>query len=141
MSQIQDMLRRVRLLHALFCVTIPLYLVLISLAPPLVERPVAPMIPLVIAGISATDVWIASRLRARLIPPSIDALEKDPEDRMALQNWRKGCIISFTHAMTLALFGLVIKFLGESWVIAGPFFGVAVLLLMIWRPKLEISSS
>ncbi len=39
------------------------------------------------------------------------------------------------------LFGLLLKFLGASWNVAGPFFAVGILLMLVWTPRLELPST
>jgi hypothetical protein len=139
-SQVQDALRWARTLYALFLVTIPLLIYAVMMFH-WTERPVSPTIVAALAVLSVTDVMVAAGLRTRNITPAIAALRTNPNDSLALGKWRSGIVTSFTHAETVALFGVLLKFLGASWTVAGPFFAVAVLLLVIWRPKLEFTAA
>jgi hypothetical protein len=50
-----------------------------------------------------------------------------------------GNLVSFAFAESVMLFGVVLKFLGERWSVASLFFGVGLLLLLLWSPrKIEI---
>ena len=49
-------------------------------------------------------------------------------------------VILSAHAETIALFGFALKWLGASWLIAGPFFALAFLLLLAWTPRLDLPS-
>ena len=75
-----------------------------------------------------------------MISESATKLSTNPEDTEALRTWRSGQIISFTFAETVVLFGFVLKVLGARWNVAGSFFVVGILLLVAWRPKLDVSS-
>jgi hypothetical protein len=43
--------------------------------------------------------------------------------------------VSFAFAESVMLFGVVLKFLGERWSIVSIFFGVGLLLLLLWAPQ------
>jgi hypothetical protein len=139
-NQVREALRWARTLRGVFLLTIPLFIYALTLVPK-AERSVSPTIVAALAVLSATDVMVAAVLRARNITPAIEALRTNPDDTLALGKWRSGIVSSFTHAETVALFGVLLKFLGASWTVAGPFFAVAVLLLVIWRPKLEFTAA
>ena len=61
-----------------------------------------------------------------------------PNDPAALNQWRLGMIGSFVFAETIALLGFVLRFLGAQWKIAGSFFAFAILLMLLWTPRLDV---
>ncbi len=83
---------------------------------------------------------IASFLRSRYLTSSLETLRTNPSDPQALQKWRSAYVLPFTLAESVALFGLVLKFMGASWRVAGPFFAAAILLLLLWAPRLDGAS-
>ena len=38
-------------------------------------------------------------------------------------------------AMSIAIFGVALKFLGSSWLVPGIFFGLSLCFLLLWRPS------
>jgi hypothetical protein len=37
--------------------------------------------------------------------------------------------------MSIAVFGAVLKFIGSSWYVAGIFFGLSMVFLLLWGPR------
>jgi hypothetical protein len=132
-------LRNLRLVHTVFLLTVVLYIVVIGFVPATTRQPQA-MLLYVFAAIGFSDVLFAFLLRSQLVTPPAEALRVNPDDAAALQKWRSGNLISFVLAETLALLGLVLKFLGFGWNIAGVFFAVSIALLMLFTPKLELET-
>jgi hypothetical protein len=72
-------------------------------------------------------------LRKRFFRQSAEALPSSV--RKAVGLWRGAHSIGFTFAMSIAIWGVVLKFLGSNWYQAGTFFGVSLGLLLLWRPR------
>jgi len=135
----QSNLRSARILHLFFLTAAFLYIfVLIQIRPS--EKPLDSIVIGAIAIVCLIVIGVALFLRSRMISESATKLSTNPEDTEALRTWRSGQIISFTFAETVVLFGFVLKVLGARWNVAGSFFVVGILLLVAWRPKLDVSS-
>jgi len=78
-------------------------------------------------------------MRKTLFKKSADALAGSGGE--ALRHWRGAHIIGFTHAMSIAIFGAVLRFIGCSWHIAGIFFGLSLCFLLLWRPRQMAATS
>lgn len=133
-------LRNVRILHAIFLLTMFLYIVVLRLIKT-PEQTVPPGIVLAFAVVAFSDVGIAMFIRSRKVRASEEKLRTQPNDAGALNQWQVGMIVSFVLAETIGLLGFVLKFIGADWRIAGAFFAFAILLLLAWMPRLDVSEA
>jgi len=137
MTPIESALRSARILHLVFVIVPFLYIVVLLQLHPL-ERPITPILVYALAFECFATIGVGFFLRSRNVIASADKLRTDPQDAVALRTWRSGQIISLTLAESVVLFGFLLKFLGASWNVAGVFFGVGILLLLAWTPKLDV---
>lgn len=132
-------LRRARILFAGFLSAWLLFLLAIYLTKP-AERPVSPTIVTLLGVAAAADLAVGFTRRKALVDSALEALESDPADGPALGKWFLGNVIGFAVAETVALFGVVLKFQGAGWNVAGPFFAAGLLALLLWQPRLSSSA-
>jgi hypothetical protein len=130
-------LRNVRIFHAVFLLTMFLYIFVLGLIRP-TDQPVQPMIMFAFAFFALGDLGVALFVRSRKVQASEEKLRMHPNDPAALNQWRLGMIGSFVFAETIALLGFVLRFLGAQWKIAGSFFAFAILLMLLWTPRLDV---
>ena len=130
----EETISKVRLLHLTFITTIFLFVLAIEVSH-FGEQPVSAQILVAIQYVTIIDILIGLMMRRKFMEAALEALKRTPEDANALLRWRNANIYSFVHAETVALFGVVLKFLGSSWRLAGPFFVIALLLLLWWTPR------
>ena len=133
-------LRNVRILHAGFLLTMFLYIAVLRLIKT-AEQTVPPRIVLAFALVAFSDVGIAMFIRSGKVRASEEKLRAQPNDAGALNQWRVGMIISFVLAETIGLLGFVLKILGVEWKIAGAFFAFAILLMLLWMPRLDVAEA
>lgn len=137
MNLLQATLREMRILHAVFMLTVLLYIyTLIVLHPQ--ERKVSSATVSSFAAESIAAAGLALLFRSRKITPALEILYRDPEDKSALARWRSGNILSFVLTETIVLFGFMLKYLGSGWNVAGVFFVVGTLLFLVWRPRIDV---
>jgi len=74
-------------------------------------------------------------VRRMLAGKAEEILRLHPDDAVALGRWRAGQLVAFALAESVALYGLVLRFLGGSLRDASPFYGGAALLLLAFWPK------
>lgn len=137
MTKAQSALKQVRILHSVFLITQALLILVIFQVHP-EERGVAREILYIFPLVAASNILILGGIRSRQMARAFEVLRKAPEDAAALVLWRAGQILGFVSAESVSLFGLVLKFLGASWNIAGLFFAVGIFLLLLWRPQLDL---
>ncbi len=127
----------IRVVHAAFVMTIFLFVFALHTAR-LAERPVEPVIVIGISGVAVTDIGMGFYIRRRFMSAALRKLHTEGNEAQALNRWRMANIVSFCHAETVVLFGVVLKALGAGWKMGRPFFVVGFLLLLYWPPKLEL---
>jgi hypothetical protein len=88
---------------------------------------------------TATVVWAGFVLRKALFKRSADALPDSVGE--ALRRWRGAHFIGFSNAMSIAIFGAILKFIGSNWYVAGIFFGLSLGLLLLWGPRQMATNS
>ena len=87
----------------------------------------------------AGDVLVAYYFRRKKVLPALEKLRRDPNDGGALKLWREGTIVVAVLAVSVALFGFVLRFMGAGRRFSWPFFLVGLVLMLIWRPQLDLS--
>jgi hypothetical protein len=138
MISAKETLRSVRIIHAVFLLAAIGY-VIVPLRLMRVESQTAPVVLAAAFGFTAATVLgLAVFLRTRLVQASGEARRNNPEDPVALQQWRKGTIISYLLCQSVVLFGMALRIVGVSWNIWGIFYAVGILFLLAWTPKLDL---
>jgi hypothetical protein len=74
-------------------------------------------------------------IRRIQVLPAEAILEKQPQDAKALMRWRQGYLVTYCLSMSIALYGLVLHFLGFSMSQVGPFFVAGIVLILFLSPK------
>ena len=131
---VEKTFRAIRIVHFAFIWAWFLLLVALKFIGQTQATP-APYLPAILVVVSVTDAAIGYFRRSKYLADAAKAFQIDPESPAGLRNWRVANVLSFVFAQTISLFGFVLKFLGSSWNIAGIFFGVGLLLLIIWTPR------
>ena len=72
-------------------------------------------------------------MREKFFKQSTEALSGNPPK--ALHLWKAANVIGWCCAMNLTVFGVVLKFLGGSWLVLGIFFVMSLGFLLLWRPR------
>lgn len=140
MSPAQSAVRFARIIQIGFLATTALYVVVLLEVPP-APKSTSPVLVPVFVFVAVSTVGAGVFLRSILVSPSAEKLSADSQDAAALTRWRTGIIASFSCAESVALMGLVLKFLGASWSVAAFFLVATILLLLAWTPRLELPSS
>jgi heme/copper-type cytochrome/quinol oxidase subunit 3 len=93
----------------------------------------------IIAVLACFELIIANYFRSKRTIPAMEKLRLDPNDADALKQWRMGIILTLVLVMSVALYGVVLRSLGASRRIAWPFFLVALIFMLMWRPQLDLN--
>ena len=94
--------------------------------------------PVVLQSITVLAVSIVALLfvMRRIQVHSAEAtLEKLPQDAKALGRWRQGHLVTYTLSLSIALYGLVLHFLGFSVSQVAPFFILGTALILFLGPR------
>ena len=133
-------LQQIRVMHIAFVITWFLFVFILQaeLKPP--SKFIEPVTVGAFALAALSSVNIGWTMRGKLLASSLEALQREPEDRIALARWRSANVLSFAFAESVTLFCLALKVLGASWTTAGGFFAGGLILLLLWTPRLDSSN-
>lgn len=136
MSAAHETVKTIRLLHKIFLVTIGLY-AWIGEAIPRQQLPpeTLKLLRLLLFAAAASNVVLAMIFGRRKVEGAEENLARSAEDEDALLQWRSGSFLTYVFCETVALFGLVLRFLGGTLPEAGTLYVVAAALLIVWAPR------
>jgi hypothetical protein len=86
-----------------------------------------------LCAVAASSIFLGLVMRRRFLKLYIENLPNDV--RKSSESWRSANFISFSCAMVVTICGAVLKFLGETWLVPGIFFGLGLVFLLLWRPR------
>ncbi len=99
-------------------------------------KPVDPLLRIVVYALAASIIPTAIWLRSRELKRAKDRLVRQPGDVGALRRWRAIQLVVLACFLAIPLYGLVLRFQGETLVQALPFY-IAGLALMSFLPLYE----
>jgi len=71
---------------------------------------------------------------------SAEALASHPDDSLTLSHWKSGYIATYSLCEALALFGLILRFLGCNFQQSLPFYIGGFVLLFFFGPREPVSA-
>ena len=74
-------------------------------------------------------------VRRTLVLRSATTLAETPEDGLTLNHWKTGYIATYALCETLALFGLILRFMGFGFQQSVPFYLGGFVLLFFFGPR------
>jgi hypothetical protein len=74
-------------------------------------------------------------VRRTLVLRSAEDLASRPDDSIRLSHWKSGYIVTYALCEALALFGLVLRFLGFTFQQSLPFYVAGFVLLFFFGPR------
>jgi len=74
-------------------------------------------------------------VRRTLVFRAAETLATHPEDGLSLEQWKTGYIVTYALCEALALFGLVLRFMGCNFQQSVPFYIGGFVLLAFFRPR------
>jgi F0F1-type ATP synthase membrane subunit c/vacuolar-type H+-ATPase subunit K len=138
MNDAQTTLKVVRIIHAVLLLVAVFNIWVAAGHAHLEGQNVPAIVPLSIGLVALSSVGIAVFFRARNVQPAAETLRNHPDDPSAVRRWRAGVIMSLAFCESIVIFGLVLRFIGVSWNVAGIFYAVGTLLMLAWTPKLDL---
>ncbi len=114
--------------------SILLYALLGQLARP-VARALDPGLSYLFATLGVAIVGIIFVVRRTLVFRAEASLVSQPEDSLSLNQWRTGYIATYALCEALALFGLILRFMGGDLQASGPYYLGGFILLFFFRPQ------
>ena len=141
MTQQEISLKMLRSIHAIFVVSILLYAFTAEKMVRAATNPPQPILVVILVAAAAGTIFVALRVRRRMVQPAIESLRLAAEDVRALNRWRVGTLISFVLVECVALCGFVLRVLGAPRPQALPFYLLAILFMLAWTPRLSSAPS
>jgi len=138
--QLASSLRQMRIVHGIFAVAIVLYAYTAEQLTGKNGSGVQSEFLYGIITVAGLDGLIAYYFRRTKLLPALEKLRMNANDSEALKQWRFSTILSMCLALSIALYGFVLRFLGASRHVSWSFYVAALVLLLIWRPQLEIAN-
>ncbi|MGH9602477.1 MAG: hypothetical protein ACRD24_08820 [Terriglobales bacterium] len=130
----EDKLRILRVIHAALLLSCFIYAVIGEAIGPAEPKDVK-LFLMVFGFLGVTDIGIAMLLRPRFVGEPEEILRRAPNDASALQRWLTGHFILYAMCESVAILGLVLRIVGATLVQVMPFYGAAVLLMLVWMPR------
>jgi len=113
--------------------SIVLYVAVGQLVSP-VTRALDPAMSYLFATLGVATVGIIFVVRRTLVFRAESSLATQPEDSLSLNQWRTGFIATYALCEALALFGLILKFMGGGLQASVPYYLSGFILLFFFRP-------
>jgi F0F1-type ATP synthase membrane subunit c/vacuolar-type H+-ATPase subunit K len=98
-------------------------------------RGVDPTVSYLFTTLGVAVVGAIFVVRRTLVLRAAESLAVQPEDSLSLGHWRTGYFATYVLCEALALFGLVLRFLGCSFQQSVPFYIGGFVLLFFFRPR------
>ena len=143
MEQVDAVVKKLRIVWAALLVSVVVYLAAAELV--MLERPSDPrMMRYALIALTIAVVATAVELRLRWVRPFEDEARSgrltgqgglSTEQTALLERWNRGQTVSLVLCEVVALYGVVLRFMGGTRWEAGPFYAVAVLLMVVWTPR------
>lgn len=141
MTQPEIAVKTLRTVHAAFLASILLYA---FVAEKVMQRPTnVPALSLVTSFtiLAIAMIFIAQVVRSRLVAPAQEKLRLQTDDGEALKRWRLGSFLSLILVESVALYGFALRTMGGTRSQTWPFYFAAILIMLVWTPRLELVSS
>lgn len=126
-------LSMLRIVQWAMLASIVLYVAVGQLVPP-IARALDPAMSYLFATLGVAIVGIIFVVRRTLVFRAESSLATQPEDSLSLNQWRTGFIATYALCEALALFGLILKFMGGGLQASGPYYLSGFILLFFFRP-------
>jgi len=88
-----------------------------------------------ISALALGEVGAMLVFRRIFILRSEEILSAQPQDTKALARWRTGYICMYSFALAIAIYGLLLHFLGFGFAQVAPFFCVGAILILLLTPR------
>ena len=126
--------RQLQIIRFAMLISIVFYFIIVSRIPSSTRS--NPMIFRILVLIAFANFGALIFSRKFLVANPSEALRSQPEDSLALAKWKFGQVLTWALSESIALYGLVLHFLGFSTVQVVPFLLAGAFLIVIFPPSL-----
>ena len=127
--------RSLQVVRFAMLISIVLYVVITRMIPASTHSAPNPIILETVALLAFADLGILLFLRRILVSGPAEVLRTEPGESAALARWKAGQVITWALAESIALFGVVLHFLGFPITQVAPFFVVGAVVILIFPPR------
>ena len=99
-----------------------------------------PSISYVFTTLGVAIVGAIFVVRRTLVFRAAESLATQPEDGLSLDHWRTGYFATYALCEALALFGLVLRFMGCGFQQSVPYYLGGFVLLFFFRPRVPVTA-
>jgi predicted Co/Zn/Cd cation transporter (cation efflux family) len=103
-------------------------------------RAVDPSLSYVFSTASVAIVGVIFVVRRTLVLRSAESLASHPDDALTLRHWKSGYIATYALCEALALFGLILRFMGFNFQQSLLYYIGGFVLLFFFGPREPVSS-
>ncbi|HTW57001.1 MAG TPA: hypothetical protein VMD99_02600 [Terriglobales bacterium] len=103
-------------------------------------RGVDPSVSYVFTTLGVAIVGAIFVVRRTLVLRAAESLATHPDDNLSLNHWRTGYVATYALCEALALFGLILRFLGCNFQQCVPYYIGGFVLLFFFRPQQPASA-
>jgi F0F1-type ATP synthase membrane subunit c/vacuolar-type H+-ATPase subunit K len=103
-------------------------------------RGIDPSISYVFTTLGVAIVGAIFVVRRTLVFRAAESLATQPEDGLSLNHWRTGYFATYALCEALALFGLVLRFMGCGFQQSVPYYLGGFILLFFFRPRMPVTA-
>ncbi len=131
-------LRTLRAVQWALLASVAVYAILGAVIRPM-ARSVDPSLNYVLSTLGVAIVGMIFVVRRTLVLRSAVSLAAHPEDALALGHWKSGYFATYALSEALALFGVILRFMGCNFARSLPFYIAGFVLLVFFGPKEPVS--
>jgi hypothetical protein len=104
-------------------------------------KSIQPMVFYVIAVMAVVLIVVAVAVRQVMVKRHEAVLLARPDDKAGLRRWQSGYVLVYVLCEAVALYGVVLRFMGFSFAQVVPFFLAGFVLMLFLRPHRPSSIS
>jgi len=129
----ENQLKQLPLIRICLLLTIPLCVFLAMRAP---EQPAPkPVFFMSIVCVAAAEAVVAFFLRARLLTTAKNEWQEQSASKAALQRWLSANIVPWALCLSIAMYGMILRYVGYSLKSVAPFFIAGFVLILCCPPR------
>jgi hypothetical protein len=101
---------------------------------------VNPALSYIFTTMGVAIVGVIFVVRRTLVLRSAETLASNPEDSLTLNHWKTGYVATYALCEVLAVFGIVLRFMGFNFQQSLPFYAGGLALLFFFAPRKPAAS-
>jgi hypothetical protein len=104
-------------------------------------RPINAILFQVMAVVAVVNIVLIFIVRRSMVASSLAVVGTNPGDKVALNRWRTGYVITYALCEAVALYGFVLRIMGFSFRTVVPFYLASFILMIYFGPRIVEAQS